>query len=186
MRTERLLNAYVQANLIQFGRFERAEGFAPLALNFLLLPSFPALMRDTARALLPLLRATPADRLLATRATTPLGAVLAVESGIPLTYEYGEMRGVSNAFIIEGAYDVGHPTTLLTYTLDSAEIMTPARKVGLNVTDILCLLKVGEHPTKALEAEGLRVHALIDLAEALDQLPIPAPLLAHVQEWIGR
>jgi hypothetical protein len=86
-----LFDQYIAAGLVQFGRFQQQDGsFAPLSLNFLLLPSFPALMHQTARELVPLLKKTPAKRLLAARQTIPLGAALANESEMPLTYPYGE------------------------------------------------------------------------------------------------
>jgi orotate phosphoribosyltransferase len=189
-----LVAKYLEAGILQFGRFEKENGnFWPLSLNFLLLPSFPALMQATARALLPLIKEAAPERLLTTRAAIPLGAVLAVESGIPLTYPYGEATAVTNAFVIEGAYDVGHPTTLLAYTLtdsaDALDLLAPARRVGLHIDTVLCLFAIGEAGRVALAEAGIRTVCLFDLSTELTGLEskglIPANLRANVLNWLG-
>jgi orotate phosphoribosyltransferase len=187
-----LLQAYLTTGMIQCGRFKQPDGsYSPLSFNFLLLPSFPALMQQTAQAFLPLLQAASTDRLLALRSTVAVGAVLAVQSGIPLTYQYGEMRGITNAYIIEGAYDIGHPTALLTdvvgHDSDALAILDPARKVGLQVTDVLAICQVGQRHVMALAQAGIRLHSLFNLANALPQLQssLPAPMLAHLDAWFS-
>lgn len=188
-----LFQQYIAAGLIQFGRFQNEDGtFAPVSLNFLLLPSFPALMHDTARALVPLLAATPTNRILAARQAIPLGAALAIESGVPLTYPYGEAKSYTNAFVIEGAYDVGHPTALLTDALtdvdDVVSLLEPARKVGLHVVDVLCLFTLRADGVAALQAQNIRVHVLFDLADSLDALGerhgLTDSLKGHVSAWL--
>jgi orotate phosphoribosyltransferase len=188
-----LFRHYLAAGLIQFGHFEGPGGeISPLALNFLLLPSFPALLKATAQALTPPALASGADRLLALRSVTALGGVLAVESGLPLTYHYGEMRGISNAFIIEGAYDIGHPTALLCDVLgaDTGQILAPARQVGLNIQQALALICMSQAGRATLEAQGIRVWALLDLAELLPPLAedgtLPRPLVQTLMDWLAR
>jgi orotate phosphoribosyltransferase len=193
--TNDLFQQYLAAGLIQFGRFGGQNGeVAPLSLNFLLLPSFPALMQQTARALVPLLESTPANRILAARQAIPLGAALAIESGVPLTYPYGEAKSYTNAFVIEGAYDVGHPTALLTDALADAEdvvaLLEPARKVGLNIIDVLCLFTVGTRGLDALAAQNIRVHTLLSFGDALaaldDRHGLTNSLKGHVAAWLER
>ncbi|MCL4875669.1 MAG: hypothetical protein KJ064_03385 [Anaerolineae bacterium] len=170
-----LLQGYLRTGIVQFGRFQQPDGtFWPVKTNFLLLPSYPDLLKATALALAPLAQQTRCDRLLTTRATIPLGAVLSVESGIPLTYPYGEPQKITNAFVIEGAYDVGHPTTLLTDVLthaaDAHAILKPARQVGLHIHDVLCVFTLGQRGVQTLQADGLTVHALLDFGEAVEGL----------------
>lgn len=189
-----LFPQYIAAGLIQFGRFRGHNGsVAPVSLNFLLLPSFPPLMQQTAQALVPLLEATSTDRLLAARQAVPLGAALAIESGVPLTYPYGEAKSYTNAFVIEGAYDVGHPTALLTDALTDADdvvaLLEPARKVGLNIVDVLCLFTLGRQGVEALKAQHIRVHTLFDFADALQTLGdnhgLTDSLKEHVSAWLA-
>jgi len=183
-----LFAAYVDVGIIQFGRFARgAGGFAPVAFDFLMLPSFPVLLDATAQALVPLVGATAADRLLTTRDAVPLGGVLAVKSGIPLTYPYGEEKSYTKAYVIEGAYDVGHPTALLTNTLaNPAEVLhwlEPARAVGLNIQDVVCVVRVGA--AAGMAEKGITVRALFDFGALLDTLELPAPLREEVRAWLA-
>ncbi len=191
-----LLEAYARAGIIQFGRFVREDGRVdPIDLNFLLLPSYPDLMQETAAALAPHLHEAAAgygiDRILSTRATTPLGALLAVASGIPLTYPYGEAREATNAYIIEGAYDIAHPTALLTYLADTntAQDLAPAQQVGLTVRAVLCLFCLGEHPKADLAAQDIPLVCLFDWPTALDTLAtlglVTGPLLDHLHTWLA-
>jgi hypothetical protein len=137
-----LINHFIETGIIQFGRFQQPDGsFWPVQTSFRLLPSYPAAMKATAQAF----RIQNVDRLLATRDATALGAVVSVESGIPLTYEYGEATSYTSAFVIEGAFDVGHPTALITNipSPNLSEMLVPARKNGLDVKEILCILDMG-------------------------------------------
>ncbi|MFP4321580.1 MAG: hypothetical protein ACLFTK_03930 [Anaerolineales bacterium] len=196
MKHLNLLRGYTQAGIIQFGRFVREDGRVdPLDLNFLLLPSYPALLRETATALAPHLQQAVhkygIDRLLSTRATTALGGVLAVQSNIPLTYPYGEAREATNAYLIEGAYDIAHPTALLAYILDAdtGAALHPAQTVGLPVRVVLSLFELGTAPRAALIEDGLEVITLFDLRAALDAMAaesiFPPGLRAHLDEWLA-
>lgn len=131
-----LLRGYLRCGILQFGRFQTPNGdFAPFSLNPLLLPSYPDLLQATAQAIVPLLRAP--SRLLALRSTIALGAVVAIQSGVPLVYPHGEASAITYAYVIEGAYDIGHPTTLLAdttaYHPDYPELIRAAKQVGLAV-----------------------------------------------------
>jgi orotate phosphoribosyltransferase len=99
--------ALARAGLIQFGRFFQPDGAAwPVALPLRWLPSYPALLRDVAAALEPLLDGIEADRILTTADATPIGVALSLRTDRPLVYPYGEVRAYTAAFAIEGAYDV--------------------------------------------------------------------------------
>lgn len=192
--TANLLNQYIEAGIIQFGRFGTSDGgFAPLSINFLLLPSYPALMQATAQALSPILKSMNVERLLTTRAAIPLGAVAAVESGIPLTYPHGQASSITSAYVIEGAYDVGHPTALLCYILQDAEdllrLIEPAQTVGLEVRGVACLFALGEGVRAVLRARGLAVYELLHLETALAQIAadglMPPLLYEPILAWLA-
>jgi orotate phosphoribosyltransferase len=187
-----LIRGYVEAGILQFGRFQQADGdFLPIAMNFLLLPSYPHIMQQTAKALVPLVHQSGVDRLLTTRATTPLGAVLAVESGIPMTYPYGEAQSYTHAFVIEGAYDVGHPTALLTDVLKDElaihELVESARKVGLTVNHLVCLFTLGKKAEAAFIQQNITVHPLLDFRQVVDALTdvLPTSLRSHLVQWLA-
>lgn len=180
-----LIEDYVANGLIQFGRFKQADGSVwPIAFNFLLLPSYPQTMKATASAFAPILKRLPIQRLLSTRATTPLGAALSIETNIPLAYVYGEQKAYTSAYVIEGAYDVGHPTALVQYVQDAnpPDILPVAEKVGLPITDVVSLFSIGAMP-------DLNVTALFDFNDTLTILresgTVPPRMVEQVLEWLG-
>jgi orotate phosphoribosyltransferase len=185
MTADTLLADYLRLGFLQFGRFEDDKGkFHPLTFQLRLLPSYPAVHQATAKALLPLL-GSGYDRLLATRETVGLGALLSVLSGLPLVYPYGESKSYTQAFVIEGAYDLGHPTILLTYVLN-AEANQTAQGVGLNVRKVVGLFSLGQKVQGALRAQGLDVAVLFDLPQVLAGLTdLPQALRQTVLAWLA-
>lgn len=189
-----LVLALARAGLIQFGRFTQPDGTIwPVALNLRWLPSYPALLRDVAAALEPLLDGIEADRILTTVDAIPLGVALSLQTDKPLVYPYGDVRDYTAAFAIEGAYDVGHPTLLLSNVLidagQSQAITTLARRVGLDVHAVLSVIDLGLGARDELIAAGYEVRCLLMLRDNLPELEaaglLPPTMRATVETWIG-
>jgi len=183
-----------QAGLIQFGRFVQPDGSAwPVAINLRWLPSYPALLRDTAAVLAELLKDVTADRLLTTVDAIPIGTALSLHSNLPMVYPYGAVRDYTAAFAIEGAYDVGHPTVLLSDVLidpAQAETITAlARQVGLEIRSVLAVLDLGLGGRSRLESAGYTVRCALrlrDILPELEQAELLPPLMRKtVENWIG-
>jgi orotate phosphoribosyltransferase len=182
-----------KAGLIQFGRFIQPDGAAwPVALMLRWLPSYPALLWDVAAALEPLLDGITADRILSTAEAIPIGVALSLRSSRPLVYPYGEVRSYTAAYAIEGAYDVGHPTLLLSDSLIDAPqaqtITALARRVGLEVHDVLAVMDLGLGAREELEAAGYVVHSVLSLRDLLPLLEaeelLPPVMRASVERWM--
>lgn len=185
--------ALAREGLIQFGRFSQPDGAIwPVAVRLLWLPSYPALLRQTAAALAPMVRESGAERLLTTRDAIPLGTALSLESGLPMTYPYGDVRDYTAAYAIEGAYDVGHPTALLSDVLVDAaqaeQITALARRVGLDVEMVLAVVDIGLGGRESLEARGYAVRTVFALRDALPALEaggyLPPVMRASVESWL--
>ncbi len=179
------------AGLIQFGRFSQPDGSIwPVQVHLDWLPSYPALLRDVAAALADLLGGQPADRLLTTPTTIPLGTALSLHTGLPMTYARWSAPDRSPA--IEGAYDVGHPTVLLSDVLTDAEharqLIGLAHHVGLDVHSVLVTLDLGLGAHRQLQAEGYRVLRLMALPDLLDSLAerghITTSLCTALRRWL--
>lgn len=192
-RADGLAQALADTGLIQFGRFAQPGGGVwPVAVHLDWLPSYPDLLRQTARALVPLLDGLRVDRVLAAPGALPIGVALSLEAGIPVVYTVGEPRSAADAFAIEGAYDVGHPTLLLSnLLLDAAQaqsLIALAGRVGLEVRALLAVLDLGLGARDALEASGWPVHCPLTLAGALPALEaagaLPPAMGARVRAWI--
>jgi orotate phosphoribosyltransferase len=181
-------------SLIQFGRFVQADGAEwPVALRLGWLPSYPALLRDVAAALDPLVAASGADRVLTTDTAIPLGVALALVADRVVLYPAAHPAEAGAAFAIEGAYDVGHPTVLLSDTLlDGAQaeaIRALASRVGLEIHAVFAVVDLGLGAREALEAAGFSVAAVFTLREALPLLEdvgvLPPPMRVSVEAWLA-
>ncbi|HEX3053212.1 MAG TPA: hypothetical protein VHP83_21315 [Aggregatilineaceae bacterium] len=188
----RLTLALARAGLIQFGQFVQDDGTIwPVALHLRWLPSYPALLREVAAALEPLLG--DADRMLTTVDALPIGVAVSLRSERPLVYPYGEVRDYTAAYAIEGAYDVGHPTLLLSDVLidaPQAEAITAlAKKVGLDVIRVVAVIDLGRGAREALEAAGYTVQTVLTLDEMLPILEaeglLPPKMREAVMRWSG-
>jgi orotate phosphoribosyltransferase len=183
-----------QAGLIQFGRFVQPDGAIwPVAVHLGWLPSYPALLRDVAASLATLLEGIKADRLLATANAIPLGVALSLHTELPMVYAFGEVRDYTAAFAIEGAYDVGHPTVLLSDLLpDVAQanaVTALAQRVGLEVHTILSALDMGLGSREALSVAGYILRCALTLRDVLPLLEeqglIPPPMRRTVEAWLA-
>lgn len=183
-----------QAGLIQFGRFVQPDGAIwPVAVHLGWLPSYPTLLRDVAASLSALLEGIRADRLLATANAIPLGVALSLHTDLPMVYVIGEVRDYTAAFAIEGAYDVDHPTALLSdLLLDAAQagaVTALARRVGLEVHTILSVLDMGLGSREALEAAGYTLRCALTLRDMLPLLEehglIPPLMRSTVEAWMA-
>jgi orotate phosphoribosyltransferase len=123
---------------------------------------------------------------------TPVGVALSLRTGLPMVYPYGEVRDYTAAFAIEGAYDVGHPTLLLSDVLLDAPqanaITALARRVGLEVQTVLAVIDLGLGARRELREAGYAVRAVFTLAEMLAVFEsaglLPPALRAVVAAWI--
>lgn len=143
----------LDAGIIQFGRFASTLQAAPFRLNLELLPSYPRILAMAAQMLTEYTRGM--ERLLCTAEAIPLGIVISQDTQIPLVYSRGSQDATVHDLV--GAYDVGHPTLLLTNSITNTPrldaVVKRAFSVGLQVQQICCLLA-------------------IDLTDSIDNVPI--------------
>jgi orotate phosphoribosyltransferase len=184
----------VEAGLIQFGRFAQPDGSCwPVQVRLRWLPSYPVLLREVAAALADLLDGLDVDRLLSTPAAIPLGTALSLHTDLPMTYALEGIHDRPAAFVIEGAYDVGHPTLLLTdvlATADQAEhLIALGSHTGLEVHTVLAAFDLGIGGRGRLEVAGYQVVSLMTLPALLDPFAqaglVPAPLRASIERWLA-
>lgn len=177
-----LLDAFMGAGLLQFGRFEGE----PVRLNFPLLPAYPQVLQSLITEIAP--QVAGASRLVCTPVALPLGVGVALQTGIPLVYSQG--NGADPVYDLVGAYDIGHASVLLINTPDDlpdlAQFINGARSVGLEISQIFGVMDTG---TPAHDP-GIPMQFLLSLAEAVALLAehsrLPAGHVPLVQGWLNR
>ncbi len=176
-----LAQGLLDAGLIQFGWF---EGDAPFAQHLDMLAAYPRLLEAAADEAQAALSNLYIERLLCSADSIPLGVAYGLRSGIPLVYS----RGTSEppVFDLVGAYDIGHPTLLISHALDAppTTLINGARRVGLQVHTLLTILEIRPQPPADFTLVPLlRLADLVGEMRASSQLP-PAHAQA-VLDWIA-
>jgi hypothetical protein len=178
-----LVEALFEAGLIQFGFFdnEQTGETEPLRLRFDLLPAYPAIHKAVS-ALITEKIASNIERILCDAVSLPLGVGVSIASDIPLVYSSGkEGNPVRN---LVGAYDVGHPTVLVTNVYDeqnAARLIRNAGQVGLELQKVLCVTMS--------RATNEKVEVLLSIEEIVMHLKqvkkLPEGQASSVLHWLS-
>ena len=173
MADENLIDALVNAGLVQFGYFagrDRDE-ISPVRLNLALLPDYPDVLKLITDTLAMRLVKRTVERLICMSDSVPLGVAVSLKTGIPLVYSRGQ--GEPAVYDLAGAYDVGHPAALVMNVFDQmmpvAKLQENARRVGLNIQYGMAIL--GLSMTSELIEPLLRLDEMVDSLAARDRLP---------------
>jgi orotate phosphoribosyltransferase len=175
-----LLHQLIDSGLLQFGAFVQNGVTEPVRFQLEMLASYPAMLAEATETLSALL--PPVDRLLSTAEAIPLGTALALKSGIPLVYSRGGED--EPAFDLVGAYDIGHPAIFVANVAGYGaheRLLSTARRVGLNVHSIACLIDLG------VSSELPRVslfHIQDVLAAMLERGALPVGQVRAVEMWL--
>lgn len=164
-----LVRLLIDHGLLQFGSFESDDGEQPFLLDLAMLPSYPAVFAFITDAIVARLPAVQPDYLLATADAVPLVAGVSLKTGIPLIYSRGTNQPPVTDLV--GAYDIGHPAVMITSVLGdtaaAAHFIVGARRVGIEVADLIAVVDLG---IGSLVVERLHSSALVRLDDVLDEL----------------
>jgi uridine monophosphate synthetase len=170
----RLAQGLMDAGCVRFGDFTLKSGIrSPFYIDLRLLASHPAVLRQAAAAYQAVLDGLVFDRLAAIpHAAMAIGTAIALASGKPMIYprldvkDYGRQRGV------EGEFESGETAVVIddlaTTGGSKFEAVERLRQAGLRVTDVVVLLDRQSGASAALEAQGLRLHAVFTLEQLLE------------------
>lgn len=172
-----LLRAVYDARLIQFGLFREPPGLTPVRFGFEMLASYPQLLLRIARSVPP----PQGERLLCTHDALPFAVALSLEQGIPLVYP----QFVTDHWDLVGAYDIGHPTVLVTNVRGFDEpistLVTQARRVGLHVTSMTAIVDTGHSMLPEPATHLFTLEDIVrDLVEARE---LPVGQAKAVRDW---
>lgn len=149
--------------ILQYGMFHTSSGTHPYQLLVSDLISYPFLLNDCAELVTQHIVRADGARLCCQTAALPLATLVSQKTGIPLVWEQGTFAAAVEDFA--GAYDIGHPTTFLSYVLPDREkketIVRRAQSVGMMIEHYIALfghegaLLSIEQMTVALAEAGL-------------------------------
>jgi uridine monophosphate synthetase len=133
------------------------------------------MLREVARAMARTARGLAFDRIAAIPyAGLPIGIALALELDRPLIYPRREVKEHGTRRAIEGAFEPGETALLvddlITRGDSKLEAIAPLEAAGLTVHDVLVLIDREQGGAEDLARRGYRLHALLRLAQILDEL----------------
>jgi hypothetical protein len=140
-----LMDAVLSAGLFQLGAFHHTTQHKPYRLRLDLLPSYPAVLMQSAKAVAALIEGRP-SRLVCTSDAIALATVVSQALDIPLVIHSGKLGQPAHNLV--GAYDVGHAAVLISLDTDQERayimrLVDEAANVGLHISQWVSLTGLG-------------------------------------------
>jgi uridine monophosphate synthetase len=171
----KLADALLEAGCVRFGEFTLKSGLrSPIYIDLRLLTSHPNLLSLIASAYLPLLEGLQFERLAGLPyAALPIVTTISLQSGYPFVYPRKEVKEYGRQAVVEGGFKRGETVVLiddLTTTGGSKfEAIRQLEDAGLKVRDVVVFIDRMGGASQALAEAGYRLHAVLTLAQLLDQ-----------------
>jgi uridine monophosphate synthetase len=184
------------AGCVKFGQFTLKSGLvSPIYLDLRRLAGYPNLLRQVARAYLPILNNLSFTRLAALPyAALPIGTAISLLNGSPLLYPRKETKEYGTKAEIEGGFSAGEGVVVIddlaTTGGSKFEAIDKLSAAGLQVEDIVVLIDRQSGAKEALAARGFRLHAVFNLGDLLDYWEstkkVPADQIEQTRRFIER
>jgi uridine monophosphate synthetase len=177
---------------VQFGEFTLASGLSsPIYIDLRLLPSDPPALSRAAAAYADLLHGLKFDRLAAIPyAALPIGTAVALQTGRPLIYPRKEVKTHGRGRAIEGHFAPGERAVVLDDLITTGgskiEAIQVLRDAGLVVEDVVVLIDRQASGAADLAVHGVRLHAVLTLAEIMAALAVNGAIGAEQREAVER
>jgi len=158
----------LQCGLLQLGLFDENGSKAPYRLKLELLPAYPHLFAKIVDDLTSRLRdiQTQPDRLVAGADAVALAGAVSLRCNISLVYSRG--RGEPPVHDLAGAYNFGHPSSLIVNTIQPglSDFIAGCGRVGLDIQTVIPVIDTSPE----LLPSGVQILPLISLSEVIRDL----------------
>lgn len=169
-----LADGLLAAGCVKFGEFTLKSGLkSPIYIDLRQLISHPRLLEQVAAAYLPILHHLSFDRLAALPyAAIPIATAISLAGNYPMIYPRKEVKDYGTKAEIEGEYHPGETVVVIddlaTTGGSKFEAIEKLTAAGLTVRDVVVLIDRQSGAKEALEAAGLRLHAVLTITQLLD------------------
>jgi uridine monophosphate synthetase len=164
----------LRAGCVKLGTFTLKSGLtSPIYLDLRRLIADPRLLDDVAAAYARLLATIPHDVVAPLPyAAMPIGTAVSLRTGTPMVYPRREAKDYGTKASVEGVFEAGQVAAVLddlaTTGGSKVEGIEKLQAVGLKVTDVVVLIDRESGAREAMEAIGVRMHAVYTLTQLLD------------------
>jgi uridine monophosphate synthetase len=161
---------------VALGEFTLHSGkVAPIYIDLRLLASYPAALRQAARAYQTVLADLQFDLLTtAPLAGLPIGTAVSLLMDIPMVYPRKTPKAYGMGKLVEGKYEAGQTAVTIDDITTSGDSILQTIKavesVGLKVTDAVLLIDRQQGGLEAIRAAGYNAYGVITLQEILEVL----------------
>lgn len=170
---EQLVVALHTIGAFRFGDFVLKDGrHSPFYVDLRGLISYPEVLAQAARELLAASADLTFERIAGIPyAGLPLGVAMSLEGNRPLVYPRKEAKDYGTKKRVEGLFEPGDRALVVDDVITTGgakiEAVLPLREAGLTVEDIVVLVDRQQGADAILEKNGLRLHRVIRIDEAL-------------------
>lgn len=168
-----LVVALHEIGAFRFGDFVLKDGrHSPFYVDLRLLVSNPKVLARAAHELLVCSASLRFDRIAGIPyAGLPLAIAMCLESDRPLVYPRKEVKDYGTRKRVEGFFQPGDRALVVDDVITTGgakiEAVQPLREAGLVVEDIIVVVDRQQNAEAMLAAQGLRLHRVVRIEEAL-------------------
>ena len=172
--TALLADGLLEAGCVKFGEFILKSGLkSPIYIDLRQIITYPKLLEQVGAAYLPILRGLEFQRIAGLPyAAIPIATAISLQGNYPMLYPRKEVKAYGTKAEIEGEYHAGETVVVIddlaTTGGSKFEAIEKLTTAGLKVRDVVVLIDRQSGAKEALEAAGLRLHAVLTITQLLD------------------